>query len=283
MPRLLNFIVAIYLIVIGLVGVFHLWKHSLSITAKLTGPIRKSDARLGFVSSMLQHQGAVEPSGGVALSADNKAYPVKSPTTFPRSSRTHFLAWKVRRHTPTSVLKLFKTTLSTADLRWLASRTEYVRCLRIAFAVFTLAVAGPSVALRLSGSWIGGLRASLEDVVDSDWVSGRATAVTDWGRASGVDSARGSKPAVGVEESTGTCVSLARSWFAPLPKRTMEKQIEASKIKKPKTQSQSLDANFPPLAFFRFELMSTPIYQGIIKSQILNFPNQALPWVSLRG
>jgi hypothetical protein len=26
---------------------------------------------------MLQHQGAVEPSGGVALSADNKAYPVK--------------------------------------------------------------------------------------------------------------------------------------------------------------------------------------------------------------
>jgi len=57
----------------------------------------------------------------------------------------------------------------------------------------------------------------------------------------------------------------------------MEKQIEASKIKKPKTQSQSLDANFPPLAFFRFELMSTPIYQGIIKSQILNFPNQVLP------
>jgi hypothetical protein len=27
MPRLLNFIVAIYLIIIGLVGVFHLWKH----------------------------------------------------------------------------------------------------------------------------------------------------------------------------------------------------------------------------------------------------------------
>ncbi len=76
--------------------------------------------------------------------------PVK--TLIPRSSRTHFLAWKVRRHTPTSVLKLFKTTLSTADLRWLPSRTEYVRCLRIAFAVFTLAVAGPSVALRLSGS-----------------------------------------------------------------------------------------------------------------------------------